>query len=144
MHGDRYVQNHMSNKYPGTWIHAKPILKLQLQFHLCWNIKKVQRPKGVREYPPLAKEMPMLKKEPKITKHLRALKKKKSWSCTNPSIKYQICSVCRLLHLPQWGPHFWAPSLGGRWNPDAQYAEPRRGLDWVGEKAGILFLQQKL
>ena len=45
------------------------------------------------------------------------------------------------------GLHFWASSLGGKWIPVAQYAEPRKGLGWAGERAqqaGILFLQQQL
>lgn len=54
-------------------------------------------------------------------------------------------SGCYLLY--QQGLHLWASSLGGRWTPEAQCAEPWRGLDWVGERgqqAGILFLQQEL
>lgn len=45
------------------------------------------------------------------------------------------------------GLHLWASSLGGKWTPVAQYAEPRKGLGWAGERAqqvGILFLQQEL
>lgn len=43
--------------------------------------------------------------------------------------------------------HLQVSSSGGRWTPDGQYAEQRRGLGWVedrGQQAGILFLQQEL